>query len=138
MPPLYPSLYQVNTRLLMTGLGRSLGRPATLDDWPDADLDRLAGLGFDWVWLLGWWARAPSSPRPPPRPSRAGPHRGGCPAAARGGGGRWPGSGKRPPPAATACAATWPCWCCPRCSAAPGRTRPRRPAAPPRWTPRSG
>jgi hypothetical protein len=50
-----PSLYQVNTRLLIAERGRALGRPATLDDWPDEEVDRLAALGFDWVWLLGVW-----------------------------------------------------------------------------------
>jgi len=53
--PRYPSLYQLNTRVALTALARRLGRPATLDDLPDADLDRLAGLGFDWVWLLSVW-----------------------------------------------------------------------------------
>jgi hypothetical protein len=28
---------------------------ATLDGVPDAELDRIAALGFDWVWLLGVW-----------------------------------------------------------------------------------
>ena len=36
----YPSLYQINTRVLLTTLSRELGRPATLDDVPDAELDR--------------------------------------------------------------------------------------------------
>src|SRR5678815_507792 len=31
------------------------GRPATLDDIPDAELDRVAAMGFDWVWLLSVW-----------------------------------------------------------------------------------
>lgn len=53
--PRYPALYQLNTRVALTALARRLGRPATLDDLPDADLDRLAGLGFDWVWLLSVW-----------------------------------------------------------------------------------
>jgi len=52
---LYPSLYQVNTRVLLTTLSRQLTRPATLDDIPDADLDRIAANGFDWVWFLGVW-----------------------------------------------------------------------------------
>lgn len=52
---LYPSLYQINTRVLMQELSRELGRPATLDDVPDKDLDHLANLGFDWVWFLGVW-----------------------------------------------------------------------------------
>jgi glycosidase len=53
--PLYPSLYQINTRVWVTGLTKQLGRPATLDDVPDAELDRIAKLGFDWVWLLSVW-----------------------------------------------------------------------------------
>jgi hypothetical protein len=53
--PLYPSLYQINTRVWMTELASSLGRPATLDDVPDAELDRLADIGFDWVWFLSVW-----------------------------------------------------------------------------------
>jgi glycosidase len=39
----------------LTALGTSLGRRATLDDIPDAELDRLAALGFDWIWLLSVW-----------------------------------------------------------------------------------
>jgi glycosidase len=53
--PRYPSLYQVNTRVWLTELSRSLGRRATLDDIPDAELDRLAATGFDWIWLLSVW-----------------------------------------------------------------------------------
>ena len=55
MPPRHPALYQINTRVWLTELSRSLGRPATLDDVPDAELDRLAAAGFDWVWLLSVW-----------------------------------------------------------------------------------
>jgi hypothetical protein len=43
----YPALYQINTRVWLTALSQKLGRRATLDDIPDAELDRLAGLGFD-------------------------------------------------------------------------------------------
>jgi hypothetical protein len=53
--PLYPSLYQVNTRVWLTELAEALGRPATLDDIPDSELDRVAAMGFDWVWLLSVW-----------------------------------------------------------------------------------
>jgi len=53
--PLYPSLYQINTRVWMTELAHTLRRPATLDDVPDSELDRLAELGFDWVWFLSVW-----------------------------------------------------------------------------------
>ncbi len=51
----HPLLYQVNTRVWLTELSRSLGRPATLDDVPDAALDRMADLGFDWVRFLSVW-----------------------------------------------------------------------------------
>jgi glycosidase len=61
--PLYPSLYQVNTRVWLTQLSRGLGRPATLDDIPDADLDRFAKLGFDWVWFLSVWQTGPAGQR---------------------------------------------------------------------------
>jgi glycosidase len=53
--PRYPSLYQINTRVWLTELAQTLGRRATLDDIPDAELDRLAARGFDWIWLLGVW-----------------------------------------------------------------------------------
>jgi hypothetical protein len=55
MPPLYPALYQINTRVWLTELSSALGRPDTLDDIPDAALDRLAERGFDWVWFLSVW-----------------------------------------------------------------------------------
>ena len=50
-----PLLYQINTRVWLTELSTSLGRPATLDDIPDGELDRLAKLGFDWIWFLSVW-----------------------------------------------------------------------------------
>src|SRR4029077_7047927 len=53
--PLYPSLCQINTRVWLTELARSLGRPATLDDIPDVELDRLPGMGLDWIWVLSVW-----------------------------------------------------------------------------------
>lgn len=53
--PRYPSLYQINTRVWLTDLSRPLGRPATLDDIPDAELDRLSEMGFDWIWFLSVW-----------------------------------------------------------------------------------
>ena len=54
LPP-YPSLYQINTRVWLTELSKGLGRTATLDDIPDAELDRFAAMGFDWIWFLSVW-----------------------------------------------------------------------------------
>ncbi len=51
----YPLLYQINTRVWLTELSRALGKPATLADIPDAELDSLVEMGFDWVWFLSVW-----------------------------------------------------------------------------------
>ncbi len=59
--PAYPSLYQINTRVWLTALSRVLGKPATLDDIPDAELDRLVEMGFDWVWFLSVWQTGPAA-----------------------------------------------------------------------------
>jgi glycosidase len=61
--PLYPSLYQVNTRVWLTELSRPLGRPAKLDDIPDSELARIASMGFDWVWFLSLWRTGPAGQR---------------------------------------------------------------------------
>lgn len=52
----YPSLYQINTRVWLTDLATELGRPATLDDIPDKELDRFQSMGFDWIWFLSVWS----------------------------------------------------------------------------------
>ncbi len=61
--PHYPLLYQINTRVWLTELSWGLGRPATLDDIPDSELDRVAGMGFDWVWMLSVWRTGPAGQR---------------------------------------------------------------------------
>ncbi|MFO1162265.1 MAG: alpha-amylase family glycosyl hydrolase [Reyranellaceae bacterium] len=67
--PLYPSLYEINTRVWLNTLSRRAGKAMTLADIDDATLDRLAERGFDWVWLLSVWrtgaaSRAVSRSRP--------------------------------------------------------------------------
>jgi glycosidase len=59
--PRYPSLYQINTRVWLTELSPALGRGATLDDISDRELDRLAAMGFDWIWLLSVWSTGPAA-----------------------------------------------------------------------------
>ena len=61
--PTYPSLYQINTRVWLTELSRKLGKTATLDDIPDAELDGLAQLGFDWIWFLSVWQTGTAAQR---------------------------------------------------------------------------
>ena len=46
----------MNTRLRLRELEAGLGRPATLDDMPDAELDHIAAQGFDWLYCLGVWS----------------------------------------------------------------------------------
>jgi hypothetical protein len=58
----YPLLYQINTRVWLSELSQTQGRrPATLDDISDAELDRLARMGFDWIWLLSVWQTGPQA-----------------------------------------------------------------------------
>jgi glycosidase len=59
----YPSLLQINTRVWLTDLSRSLGRPATLDDLPEGEFDKFARLGFDWIWMLSVWEIGPAGRR---------------------------------------------------------------------------
>ena len=59
--PRYPSLFQVNTRVFLTELSRRQGRPVTLDDVPEGELDDWRAKGFDWVWLLSVWKTGPAS-----------------------------------------------------------------------------
>ena len=55
----HPLLYQINTRVFLQERGVALGRPATLEDIPDAFLDDIAAKGFAWVWFLGVWQTGP-------------------------------------------------------------------------------
>jgi hypothetical protein len=57
----HPTLYQLNTRVLLGELGRSLRRPATLDDFSDGFLEGVAAHGFEWVWPLGVWQTGPAA-----------------------------------------------------------------------------
>jgi hypothetical protein len=56
-----PSLYQINTRVRLSQISKDLDRPATLDDIPDSELERLARTGFDWIWLLSVWQTGPAA-----------------------------------------------------------------------------
>jgi hypothetical protein len=51
----HPVVYEVNVRVLLLELGAERGRRVTLDQVPDAVLDRWAAYGFDAVWLMGAW-----------------------------------------------------------------------------------
>ena len=51
----YPSIYQINTRVWLRSLAAKYGQPISLANVPDEELQRIALLGFDWIWLLGIW-----------------------------------------------------------------------------------
>jgi glycosidase len=51
----FAALFQLNTRVRLAELSAALGRPATLDDVSERELDALAAAGFGAVWLLGVW-----------------------------------------------------------------------------------
>jgi hypothetical protein len=57
----YPLRYQINTHIWLNELSRQLGRPVTLDDIADTELDHLTKLGIDWVWLLSLWRTGEAS-----------------------------------------------------------------------------
>src|SRR5688500_12502470 len=54
----HPHLYQINTWPWLDALSSVAGRTVRLGDVPDAEWDRLAALGFDYVYLLGIWKRS--------------------------------------------------------------------------------
>lgn len=56
----YPLLYEINTRVHIHSLS-SRGMPGSLDDITDAEIEKLARMGFDWVYLLGVWQTGKAS-----------------------------------------------------------------------------
>ncbi len=57
--PRNPLIYEINTWIWLAELSAQAGKTAiTLADVPDAELDRLAALSFNAVWLMGMWERS--------------------------------------------------------------------------------
>lgn len=54
----HPHLYEINTWVWLEELSRRAGKTVTLGSVPDAEWERLAALGFDFVWLMGVWERS--------------------------------------------------------------------------------
>ena len=53
--PKNPLLFQINTRVRIDELTKAAGRQATLDDFPEAELESLAAQGYDFAYFLGVW-----------------------------------------------------------------------------------
>lgn len=58
--PNYPTIYEINTWVWLQELSQATGRRITLAEVPQAELERLAGYGFDGLWLMGVWRRSPA------------------------------------------------------------------------------
>ena len=56
-----PALYEINTRIFIRRLSEKYGRPLTLATVPREEWVRIAGLGFDFIWLMGVWQRSRAS-----------------------------------------------------------------------------
>lgn len=56
--PKNPLVYEINTAVYLNRLSRQHGPTILLDTVPDSELDRLASLGVDVVWLMGIWQRS--------------------------------------------------------------------------------
>lgn len=61
--PSCPVVYELNTWVWLNELSREAGRQITLGTVPQGELERLAGLGFDALWLMGVWERSPEGRR---------------------------------------------------------------------------
>lgn len=51
----HPILYALNARVQLTEIASTIGRPLTLNEFPEEALDRLRTLGIDFVWPIGVW-----------------------------------------------------------------------------------
>lgn len=54
-------VYEINTAVWLNALSRTHDRPISLGGVPQAELERLAELHFDGVWLMGVWQRSAAS-----------------------------------------------------------------------------
>ncbi len=54
----HPHLYEINTWVWLEEFSARHGRNLGLQDVPGEEWDRLAGLGFDFVYLMGVWRRS--------------------------------------------------------------------------------
>jgi len=57
----YPLLYEINTRCWLQRLGAEAGRPITLGNVPEAELDRWSRWGLTHLWLMGVWSTGPQA-----------------------------------------------------------------------------
>jgi Alpha amylase, catalytic domain len=56
----YPTLYEINTWVWLTGLSHKYGKTINLYSVPSNEWDAIAAYGFDAVWFMGVWERSPA------------------------------------------------------------------------------
>ncbi len=54
--PRYPTLFEINTWVWLSELGKKVRKPVDLGSVPASEWDAIAASGFDAVWLMGVWA----------------------------------------------------------------------------------
>lgn len=59
----HPTVHEIFARVWLDRLSRAAGAPVTLASVPDAELDRLADLGVDLLYLMGVWTLGQEGPR---------------------------------------------------------------------------
>jgi hypothetical protein len=61
--PKHPVICELNTWAWLHQLSQEAHQPVTLANVPETELQRLSGLGFDGLWLMGVWRRSPAARR---------------------------------------------------------------------------
>ncbi|HEY6286229.1 MAG TPA: alpha-amylase family glycosyl hydrolase [Ktedonobacteraceae bacterium] len=61
--PARPIIYEINTWVWLNDLSKQYKRTITLGTVPSEELDAIAALGVDAVWLMGVWERSPAGIR---------------------------------------------------------------------------
>ena len=57
---LFPTIYEINTWVWLSGLEQKFGKNVDLSSVPPAEWDGIAKRGLDAVWLMGVWERSPA------------------------------------------------------------------------------
>ncbi|HEX4664618.1 MAG TPA: alpha-amylase family glycosyl hydrolase [Terriglobales bacterium] len=57
---LHPQLYEINALAWLFRLSKELGRRIRISEVPASEWERLHGLGFDLIYLMGVWKRSPA------------------------------------------------------------------------------
>ena len=58
--PRRPIIFEINTWVWLNELSQRYDQQIRLGDVPAEEWDRLAGQGFDGIWLMGVWERSPA------------------------------------------------------------------------------